>query len=240
MSENRKAVVKKEDFFTIPNILTYFRIILIPAFVVLYTIGFQRAGQDIPDGRSLEWWGVGAVVAASLTDFIDGKIARKFNMITDLGKFMDPLADKLMQAAIAGEVCYIYYELTKTYYMFILLGIFVVKELTQSMLIFYTYYKGDYIAGAKWYGKVSTFGFDVLMITVLALPLFVNGIKNYEIYIIIAAIVIACLLVFAWVMYTIDCLSTIKDRKRNDRAAAQKLSDSKEADKDTSTKEKRQ
>ncbi|MDE7367123.1 MAG: CDP-diacylglycerol--glycerol-3-phosphate 3-phosphatidyltransferase [Lachnospiraceae bacterium] len=71
----------------LPNKLTMFRVILIPFFLAAFMI------PGIPAGK---WIAVGIFGIASLTDLLDGKIARKYNLVTDFGKFMDPLADKLL------------------------------------------------------------------------------------------------------------------------------------------------
>ena len=81
----------KKDIFSIPNILSFIRILLIPIFVWLY----------VTAGTSGEYYLAAAVVVASgITDFLDGQIARRCNMITEFGKFLDPLADKLTQGTL--------------------------------------------------------------------------------------------------------------------------------------------
>ena len=73
----------------LPNKLTVLRIIMIlPFLLVLYL--------DVPYAA---YWALGIFILASLTDMLDGKIARKYNLITDFGKFMDPLADKMLVTA---------------------------------------------------------------------------------------------------------------------------------------------
>jgi len=67
----------------LPNKLTMLRVILVPVFVVLYSLGYFIPALIV-------------FVAASLTDMLDGKIARKYNLVTNFGKIMDPLADKLL------------------------------------------------------------------------------------------------------------------------------------------------
>ena len=79
---------QKKDLFTIPNILTYVRLICVPVFAWL--ILDSRVPNNV-------WWGLGVFLFASVTDVIDGFIARKFNMVSDIGKVLDPLADKLLQ-----------------------------------------------------------------------------------------------------------------------------------------------
>ena len=77
----------KKEVFTIPNMLSLFRLLLIPVYVVIYLNATEAH----------EYFLAGSILAVScLTDMIDGKIARKYNLITDFGKFMDPLADKFL------------------------------------------------------------------------------------------------------------------------------------------------
>ena len=71
------------DIWNVPNVLTMLRLVLIPVFVVLYINGQTK-------------WALAVFIIASLTDLLDGRIARKYNLITNFGKLMDPLADKLM------------------------------------------------------------------------------------------------------------------------------------------------
>ena len=71
----------------LPNKITIFRVILIPFFLVALLV------DAIPAGK---WIALGIFIVASLSDMVDGKLARKYNLVTDFGKFMDPLADKLL------------------------------------------------------------------------------------------------------------------------------------------------
>ena len=73
----------------IPNALSLFRMALLPVFVILYLYS--------ADYGSLIYWAFGILILSGLTDSIDGIIARRFNQITDLGKLLDPMADKLTQ-----------------------------------------------------------------------------------------------------------------------------------------------
>ncbi len=79
----------------LPTKLTVLRLIMIPAFVVLYLIEFPY--HDL--------YAVGVFVIASFTDFLDGFIARKYNMVTDLGKFLDPVADKVLVMSALVLLC---------------------------------------------------------------------------------------------------------------------------------------
>ena len=75
----------------LPNKLTILRMIMIVPFVIV-----MLAGNVIPAGK---WIALALFVVASLTDFVDGYLARKYNLVTNFGKFMDPLADKLLVCA---------------------------------------------------------------------------------------------------------------------------------------------
>ena len=89
---NLKEKIRKlfTNVWTIPNVLTMIRLILVPVFVALFLKGHRMAS-------------LGVFVAASLTDMLDGFLARKLNQITDFGKLFDPLADKLM--VLSAMVC---------------------------------------------------------------------------------------------------------------------------------------
>ena len=89
MKESLRRLFK--DMWNVPNALTILRILLIPVFVVLFFSGETEA--EIATAR---YWSLGVFLLASLTDMLDGKIARKYHLITDFGKLFDPLADKLM------------------------------------------------------------------------------------------------------------------------------------------------
>ena len=82
---------------TIPNWLSFIRIALIPVFAVLFVQGHQLVAVIV-------------MICAALTDLFDGKIARKFNQVSNLGKLLDPIADKLSQMAIVIVLLYTYWE----------------------------------------------------------------------------------------------------------------------------------
>jgi cardiolipin synthase (CMP-forming) len=78
---------KRENIWNVPNALTMIRVALIPVFLLLYY-------------SSQPFWALSVFLIASATDLLDGYIARKYNLITDFGKLMDPLADKLMVISV--------------------------------------------------------------------------------------------------------------------------------------------
>ena len=144
----------KKEILTIPNLLSLFRLVLIPVYATMYLNATDTCHYVL----------AGAVLAVScLTDLIDGKIARKFNMITNLGKVLDPLADKLTQLTLT--VC-----LSMKYpVLYPVLALFVIKELFQLILGIVNLRKGKMLPGALMAGKVCT---TVLFISLIALVLF--------------------------------------------------------------------
>ncbi len=145
----------KKDLFKIPNILCYIRFLLIPVFVFFY----MRATYPREYMRAAV-----IILLSGITDFMDGFIARKFNMITELGKLIDPLADKLTQAAL------IFVLVVKIKWMFLLLILFVLMQLFLLVAGIVMLKKGTKLNGAKWFGKVSTTVFYAVMLVLVSLP----------------------------------------------------------------------
>lgn len=132
---------RKEDLFTIPNIIGYVRILLIPVFCWLYITA--QTPQDYLLAS-------GVVLFSSFTDLFDGMIARKFNQVTELGKALDPIADKLTHAAMA--VCLA----TRYPLMWVLIALLAVKEGYMGIMGLYFLKRGQMLNGAMWFGKVCT------------------------------------------------------------------------------------
>ena len=144
-----------KEIFSIPNILSYIRIILIPVFIYLY----------VTAENTMDYYIAAAIILFSgITDFADGLIARKFNMITELGKALDPVADKLTQAAIIFSLTFRYHE------TIILVVLFVIKELFMGINDLILLKRGKKLDGAKWFGKLSTAVFYIAMFLLIALP----------------------------------------------------------------------
>lgn len=145
----------KRDFFTIPNILSLFRLLLIPVYAGLYLNATEKYQYAL----------AGTILTIScLTDMIDGKIARKYNMITTLGKILDPLADKLTQFALT--IC-----LSMKYpVLYPVLSLFVIKELFQLVLGIVFLRRGKMLPGALMAGKVCTTVLFVSLILLVLIP----------------------------------------------------------------------
>ena len=145
----------KKDVFTIPNILSMFRLVLIPVYVIIYL-----NATDLSD-----YFLAGTILAVScLTDMIDGKIARHYNMISTLGKILDPFADKATQFTLT--LCLsIKYPILR-----FVLGLFVVKELFQGIAGLVNLRRGKMLPGALIAGKVCTTVLFISLILLVLLP----------------------------------------------------------------------
>lgn len=170
---------KKEEIFTIPNILSVVRLGLIPVFLWLYCKKQEYA------------FAAGIVVLSGITDILDGFIARRWNMVSDLGKILDPAADKLTQLALIVSLA-VRYPVVRP-----LLALFVVKEFTMGVLGLLVVLKTRVVPSARWFGKACT---AVLEGSMGALILFPNlPAKAVEALVLVSG----CMLVFAFVQYVI-------------------------------------
>ena len=145
----------KKEVFTIPNIMGYFRIILIPIFLYIY-----YNATSIRDYYIV----AGIVCISGITDFLDGYIARNFNMITEWGKFIDPLADKLTQAALVFSLAFRHKS------MWYLVGLFIIKEGFMAIMGIIMLRKGKKLDGAKWFGKLCTAILYIVMFILIMFP----------------------------------------------------------------------
>ena len=195
----------KKDILTIPNLLSLFRLVLIPVYIVIYLNADTNADYYIA---------AGILAVSCLTDLIDGKIARHFNMISNTGRILDPLADKATQFTLI--VC-----LTiKHPILLALVCLFVVKESFQLIAGFMILRKGKILSGALLSGKIST---TVLFIS-LILMVMIPDIGDTAIYV-LTAIDCICLLIsfigYARLYYTHSpMIQTIKESNSNQSDAS--------------------
>ncbi len=146
----------RKEIFSIPNIMGYIRILLIPVFMYIYI-----TAQSLDD----YYRAAALVLISTFSDLFDGLIARKFNMVTELGKLIDPLADKLSHFAMI--ICL----LTRYKLMWLFLGVFIVKECfmaVMGLIIFHL--NGRKLDGAMWFGKVCTAVLFLFMFVLFLLP----------------------------------------------------------------------
>ena len=145
----------KKDVFTIPNMLSLFRLVLIPVYVYIYLNATEMAHYAIA---------AGILAVSCLTDMIDGKIARHFNMISTVGKILDPVADKMTQFTLM--VCLA----ARHPVLWLIAGLFFVKESFQLIAGFLTLRKGRMLTGALISGKICTTVLFLSLIVMVLMP----------------------------------------------------------------------
>ena len=146
----------------LPNKLTLSRVIAIPVFIVFFVLGMQNS-RIVNIGINIDLYRlISAIifVLASITDYFDGKIARKYNLITDFGKLLDPLADKLL--VITALI--LLTENKEVHYLCTL--VVVLRELTISSIRLVALERGIVIAASIW-GKLKTSSQMVALVLIL-------------------------------------------------------------------------
>ena len=136
----------RNKILTIPNMLSLFRLCLIPVIMWLYCVK-----------ENYLWAGI-ILIVSGITDTVDGFVARHFHMTSDLGKVLDPVADKLTQAAM------LFCLLTRFPLMIVPLGIMVLKEFFMGVTGLMVIQKTGKVFGADWHGKVTTWLLYAMMI----------------------------------------------------------------------------
>ena len=145
----------KKEIWTIPNLLSLFRLALIPVYITIY-LNAQNAS---------DYFIAATILAVScLTDLIDGKIARHFNMISTVGKILDPLADKLTQFTLI--LCLA----IKHPFLWYLVGLFVIKESFQLIAGGINLKRGRMLKGALLSGKICTTVLFISLIILVMIP----------------------------------------------------------------------
>ncbi len=168
----------KKEIFSIPNILSLFRLLLIP----VYTVLFLRAERPAD-----YWWAAGILAVSTLTDMIDGKVARRFHMVTNLGKILDPVADKATQCTLL--VCLAVRHPVLWY----VLALFVVKEGFMLVMGLINLRRRKMLNGALMSGKICT---TVLFVSMIILVLY-PSVSSGALSLLVSLCVLAMLLSFA-------------------------------------------
>lgn len=164
----------------LPNKLTIFRVILIPFFLIFLYTDFW--------GNTNSYIAIAIFIIASLTDLLDGKIARKYNLVTNFGKFMDPLADKLLVCSAMIALV----DLGKLQGWIVI--IIIAREFIISGFRLIASDNGVVIAASYW-GKFKT-TFQMIMIILLTLDLqlpYMSVVNNVIVYIALALTIISLL-----------------------------------------------
>ena len=163
----------------IPNILTIIRFIFIPSIIV----------SLISDNYLLA---LILFTLSSITDVLDGKIARKYNAISDFGKLMDPLADKLTQLSILITLAF------KNVIPFWIVFILIAKEMIMIAGASFLYGK-SLVVSSKWYGKLTTVLIYIAVVSSCIIKIF--SLPEFAIYIYILAIIFAIFSLINYFVY---------------------------------------
>lgn len=192
MKELFQKIFKKvrDEILTVPNMLSIVRILLIPVIVYLYCFKHDNIA-------TLIW-----VIISTLTDIADGFIARRFNMITDFGKFIDPVADKATQLTVFA--CLV----TEFPLMLLPFIVLLVKELGSLLLRLYVYKQTEIVEGAKWHGKAST-GIVILIVTLHLAWADIPSALSLGVIIFSTAFML-----FSGTLYTIESFKFLKNGKK--------------------------
>ncbi len=166
----------ENKILTIPNMLSAFRLCLIPFFIWQYSVE-----QDYI------WAGI-ILVLSILSDILDGFIARTFHSISNLGKILDPVADKFTQAAV------LFCLIGRFSFMLVPFVLLILKEIFVGITSILTIRKTRHVFGAKWHGKVSTSLLNAMMIVHVVWYDIPTTFSNFFIAICIAMMIVSLVL----------------------------------------------
>lgn len=186
--------LKKNKILTIPNILTIIRLCLIPVFVWLYCARDEYLITAI------------ILILSGVTDVVDGFIARRFNAVSDLGKILDPIADKLTQGAMLICLC------TRFDYMIAVIVAMAAKEITLGIITLILINKTQKVQSSRWHGKAAT----VILYTTLIIHVLWINIPTE-----ISNIVILLCLIAITLSFILYGLSDVKQLLKEEKKEAQ-------------------
>ena len=175
----------------LPNKLTMFRVILIPFFVMFMLVDITSRDK---------WIALAIFIIASLTDLLDGKIARKYNLVTNFGKFMDPLADKLL--VCSALICLVALDRIPAWMVIVIIA----REFIISGFRLIASDNGVVIAASYW-GKFKT-TFQMVMICLMIAD--ITAIRLLTVVVMWAAV---ALTVVSLIDYLVKNKDVMKDTK---------------------------
>ena len=184
----RAGKADTDRILTIPNVLSFFRLALIPVIIVLYA-------------KNEVWWAFGMLVLSGVTDVVDGWVARTYHMVSNFGKAIDPVVDKLTQIAVL--LCL----MPMKYWWMV--GILICKEVSIGILTLIALRRTHSVYSAGWYGKICTLtiylSMFILMLWRDANPTFV----------LIDAIVCSVLIVLAFALYLVRYTAILRGTRED-------------------------
>lgn len=181
----------RRSLWTIPNLMSMFRLVLLPAMFWAYCV------------KEDNWLTVVLLTISGISDVLDGWVARTFHQISDIGKVLDPVADKLTQAAVL--VCL----LTRYPWMTIPLVLMAVKEAVRAASGLIVIRKTGVVYGASWHGKVNTCLLYTVMVAHLLWPDLPQGVSQG-----LTALCV-CMMLLSFVLYTRDDVRMLREVAAN-------------------------
>lgn len=172
--------VDTDRILTLPNILSFFRLMLIPLIVYLFE-------------TEQYWWAFGALLLSGATDVVDGWIARTFHLVSDFGKALDPVADKLTQIAVL-------FCLMRAYWW--VLAVLIFKEVFIGVMTLIALNKTGSVYSAGWYGKLCTVVIYLSMFILILWQPIIGSAPNPT-FVLIDSLLIVALVLFSFVKYFI-------------------------------------
>lgn len=206
MKEYLKELTK--GCWTVPNLLSVLRIIMIPFFAYYFMQKELLIAVII-------------LVLSGLTDFFDGKIARKFNQISTLGKILDPLADKLTQITIAVVFFITFWRADGLVHTFsVIFLIFLIKEAVMVLGAVAMIILGLKPGAAEMPGKVATFAFYLIMISIMFFGpgIGITGIYYPDVVMIVLISISAILTLIAFCSYIPGVKQQLREKKEKKSA----------------------
>ena len=215
MSEQKKTLTDNfKDIFdgclTIPNLISVIRICLIPVIAVLYYKGYI-------------WWTVFVIFISGLSDAVDGKIARRFNQVSALGKMLDPVADKLTIFALAIVLFLKFKEaqseaMQSFAWVFLL---FIIKDLIMILVSVVLIAIGTRPVAAEIWGKLATFAFYAVMVVLMGFGPEIGAISTYypqyalpEMVMFVLVVIAVVLTFIAFFSYFPSVIKQLKERNK--------------------------
>ncbi|MGI5977538.1 MAG: CDP-alcohol phosphatidyltransferase family protein [Candidatus Limivicinus sp.] len=192
--KNTRTKDYSKKILTIPNALSLLRLLLVPVFIWLYVVK-----NNVPMTTAV-------LVFSGLTDIADGFIARTFNMISDFGKVLDPLADKITQLAML--FCLMY----RFPHMLIPLIILAVKEITAAVTGGITVHKAGVVMSSEWHGKLTTASLYIMMVIHLLWPDISPTVSDALIGICVVFMLVS------FVLYTVRNIKAVNAAKKSRKA----------------------
>lgn len=195
MSEKEQQQIRHDQYtdtdriFTLPNILSILRLLMIP-----FIVWLAESGEY--------WWAFGMLLLSGATDVIDGWIARTFHLISNFGKAIDPIADKLTQIAVM--LC-----LLDVKYWWVV-GVLVFKEITIGVLTLTAIRRTHSVYSAGWYGKLCT------VVIYLSMFILILWKEPAPLFVLIDSIVISALVALSFVKYFIYFSGILREARKND------------------------